>query len=92
MDHDAIARSLEHTGRLLVAEEGTRTGGIAAEVIARAAERTTKPLRVARITTPDVILSYSPAMELPLYPNATTIADAVRRMVLSNTPAPVSAG
>jgi pyruvate/2-oxoglutarate/acetoin dehydrogenase E1 component len=81
MDHDAIARSVERTGRLLVVEEGTRTGGVAAEVLVRAMESAAKPIRIARITTPDVILPYSASMELPFYPNAKTIADAVRRMV-----------
>jgi pyruvate/2-oxoglutarate/acetoin dehydrogenase E1 component len=84
MDHDVIARSAARTGRLLVVEEGTRTGGVAAEVIARAIETATNPLRVARCTTPDVILPYSPSLELPLYPSATTIADAVRRLVVSD--------
>jgi pyruvate/2-oxoglutarate/acetoin dehydrogenase E1 component len=92
MDHGTIAGSVEHTGRLMVVDEGTRTGGVAGEIITRAAESATKPLRVARITTPDVILPYNPAMELPLYPNANTIADGVRRMVSSNSPAPVLAG
>jgi pyruvate dehydrogenase E1 component beta subunit len=90
MDHDAIARSVERTGRLLVVEEGTRTGGVAAEVLVRAVESAAKPIRIARITTPDIILPYSPSMELPLYPNAKTIADAVRRMVSSDCLAPVS--
>jgi pyruvate/2-oxoglutarate/acetoin dehydrogenase E1 component len=81
MDHTTIARSVARTGRLLVVEEGTRTGGVAAEVLVCAVENTAKPLRIARITTPDVILPYSAALELPLYPNARTIADAARRMV-----------
>jgi pyruvate dehydrogenase E1 component beta subunit len=92
MDHEAIAGSVARTGRLLVVEEGTRTGGVAAEILARAAESATRPLRVARLTTPDVILPYSAALELPLYPNAKTIADAVRRLVASDRPAPVLAG
>jgi len=92
MDHDAIARSVAHTGRLLVVEEGTRTGGVAAEIITRVCESATRPIRVARITTPDVILPYSPAMELPLYPNARTIADAARRLMISEHPATVQAG
>ena len=91
MDHDAIARSVAHTGRLLVIEEGTRTGGVAAEVITRAVESATKPIRVARFTTPDVILPYNPLIELPLYPNAATIADAVRRMMTNDQLAPVLA-
>jgi pyruvate/2-oxoglutarate/acetoin dehydrogenase E1 component len=87
MDHETIARSVARTGRLLVVEEGTQTGGVAAEVLVRAVESAADPINIARITTPDVILPYSPSLELPLYPNAKTIAEAVRRMVSSNGPA-----
>ena len=92
MDHAAIARSVARTGRLLVVEEGTRTGGVAPEVLVRAVESAAKPIRIARVTTPDVILPYSPTLELPLYPNAKTIAEAVRRLVASDrSAAPVAA-
>jgi acetoin:2,6-dichlorophenolindophenol oxidoreductase subunit beta len=92
MDHAAIARSVARTGRLLVAEESTRTGGIGAEIIARAAESATCPIRVARVTTPDAILPYSAVLESQLIPNANTIVDAVRSMVASKNQAPVAAG
>lgn len=92
MDHAAIARSVEHTGRLLVAEEATLTGGVGAEIIARAAESATRPIRVARVNTPDVILPYSAVLEAQFLPNAKTIADAARKLVLSKAPAQVAAG
>jgi pyruvate dehydrogenase E1 component beta subunit len=81
MDHETIARSAERTGRLLVVEEGTCTGGVAAEVLIRAIEGAGRPIRVARLNTPDVILPYSAKLELPLYPNANSIADAIRHML-----------
>jgi len=90
MDHETIARSVAKTGRLMVVEEGTRTGGVAAEVITRAAETATRPIRVARITTPDAILPYSASMEQNLFPNAKSIAAAVRAFALSEQPVGVS--
>jgi hypothetical protein len=42
---------------------------------------------VARLNTPDVILPYSAKLELPLYPNANSIADAMRHMLKSDTAA-----
>jgi pyruvate/2-oxoglutarate/acetoin dehydrogenase E1 component len=93
MDYETIARSVARTGRLLVAEEGTRTGGIAPEIITRAVESATRPIRVARVTTPDAILPYSATLERQLIPNVDTIADAARRMISSETHAPtVAAG
>jgi pyruvate dehydrogenase E1 component beta subunit len=35
---------------------------------------------IVRVTTPDTQIPFSPALEKPLYPNRTSIADAVRRV------------
>jgi acetoin:2,6-dichlorophenolindophenol oxidoreductase subunit beta len=36
---------------------------------------------ILRVTTPDTHVPFSPALEKQLYPNALTIAEAVRRVV-----------
>jgi pyruvate/2-oxoglutarate/acetoin dehydrogenase E1 component len=88
MDHEAIRRSVARTGRLIVAEEATRTGGVGAEVLARAVESAARPIRVARVSMPDAIHPYSACMERVLIPNANTIADAARRIVACARSAP----
>lgn len=87
MDHETIGHSVARTGRLIVAEEANLTGGIGAEIVARAVENAARPIRVARVSMPDVIHPYSASMERLLIPSANTIAEAVRRMVSSDAPA-----
>jgi acetoin:2,6-dichlorophenolindophenol oxidoreductase subunit beta len=87
MDHATIARSVARTGRLMLAEEANLTGGVGAEVVARAAESVARPIRVARVAMPDMIHPYSASMERLIIPNASTIAEAVRRLALSQAAA-----
>lgn len=83
MDHETIVRSVAGTGRLIVAEEANLTGGVGAEIVARAVENVARPIRVARIAMPDMIHPYSASMERVIVPNASTIAEVVRRLVSS---------
>ena len=87
MDHKTIAQSVARTGRLIVAEEANLTGGVGAEVVARAVESAARPIRVARVSMPDMIHPYSASMERLVVPNASTVAEAVRRLVSSEAPA-----
>ena len=76
LDTPAIAESVKRTGRLLIVEEGTRTGGVAAEIGQRVFEEAwdymAAPIR--RVTTPDVPLSASPALEHAAIPDRHRIA------------------
>jgi pyruvate/2-oxoglutarate/acetoin dehydrogenase E1 component len=85
MDHATIAASAAKTGHLLVVEEGTRTGGVAPEIMVRAMELAGAPVKMARVTTPDMIMPYSGALELPFYPTAGSIAEAVRKLIAGQT-------
>jgi pyruvate/2-oxoglutarate/acetoin dehydrogenase E1 component len=79
LDGDCIVRSLEKTGRLLVVEEGPKTGGWAGEVMAIATERALGHLDDAwRIALPDIPLPYSPPLEADVLPDAKKIVDQVR--------------
>ncbi|HKG02043.1 MAG TPA: alpha-ketoacid dehydrogenase subunit beta [Conexibacter sp.] len=79
LDTDTILRSVERTNRLLVVEEGPRTGGWAAELLARATERSLGDLDDAwRITTLDVPVPYSPPLEDAFFPGTDAIAASVR--------------
>lgn len=81
-DSEAVIRSVQRTGRLVVADPAHRTCSAAAEISAIVAEEAFESLRapIVRVTTPDTQIPFSPALEKQLYPSRTTIADAVRRV------------
>jgi acetoin:2,6-dichlorophenolindophenol oxidoreductase subunit beta len=81
LDTATILRSVEKTNRLLVVEEGPRTGGWAAEVLATVAQEGLGDIDDARrLTTPDHPIPYSPPLEDAFVPGAEAIAAAVRSM------------
>jgi pyruvate/2-oxoglutarate/acetoin dehydrogenase E1 component len=78
LDMDSILGSLAKTNRLLVVEEGPRTGGWAGEVLARAAEEALDEIDDAwRLTTPDHPIPYSPPLEDAFFPDTAAIVAAV---------------
>lgn len=83
LDLAAIAASVEKTGRVVVVEEGTLTGGIAAEVVARVAETSfdylqAPPRRVAALDTP---VPASRVLEQAAIPDFRRIAEAAAEVV-----------
>lgn len=86
LDSDTIAESVSRTRRLVVAEPAHRTCGAAAEIIARVCESSWGDLDAppVRVTTPDVQIPFSPALEKPLYPNERSIADAIRAVAATS--------
>ncbi len=83
LDTATIAASVTKTQRVVVVEEGSLTGGIGAEVVARIVERCfdyldAPPVRVAAADTP---IPASPALERAATPSAQQIAEAVRSLV-----------
>lgn len=82
LDSEAIIKSVEKTGRLVVAEPAHRTCGAAAEIAAIVAEEAIYALRgpVLRVTAPDMQIPFSPNLESLLYPTKEKIADAARRL------------
>ena len=83
LDRETILRSVAKTGRLVVVDYAHRTCGAAAEIAAIVAEEGFESLRrpIQRVTTPDVNIPFSPALEKPLYPSAARIAAAARRIL-----------
>src|SRR5262249_48160223 len=64
LDADTVIQSVAKTNRLVVVEEGPRTGGWAGEVLAVATERALEYLDDAwRIATPDTPIPYTPPLE-----------------------------
>jgi acetoin:2,6-dichlorophenolindophenol oxidoreductase subunit beta len=84
IDWATIRRSLEKTNRLLVVEEGPRTGGWGAGVLALAVEESLEDLDDAwRLTTPDRPVPYSPPLEDAFLPGADAITAVVRERMSS---------
>jgi len=88
IDADTIVASVEKTGRVLVVEEGPRTGGWAGEVMAVVTEGALGYLDDAwRLTMPDLPLPYSPPLEKAFLPGADAISDAIRSRAGLQAPA-----
>lgn len=79
LDIDTVLASVERTNRIVVVEEGPRTGGWAAEVLAAVLERGLGSLDDAwRLTMPDLPIPYSPPLEQAIVPTADAIREAIR--------------
>ena len=80
LDVEGILASVRRTGRLVVADPAHRTCSAASEISAMVAEHAFSSLRgpILRVTTPDMQIPFSPALEKQMYPNRLTIAAAVR--------------
>ncbi|WP_028063892.1 alpha-ketoacid dehydrogenase subunit beta [Solirubrobacter soli] len=79
LDMDTVLASVAKTNRIVVVEEGPRTGGWAGEVLARVVEEALHDLDDAwRIATPDQPIPYSPPLEADFLPSAETIAANIK--------------
>jgi acetoin:2,6-dichlorophenolindophenol oxidoreductase subunit beta len=79
LDLDTVRDSVSRTNRLLVVEEGPRTGGWSAGIVGAIAEEALDHLDDAwRITTDDAPIPYSPPLEDAFLPSAAQIAATVR--------------
>ena len=78
LDRDTMLESVKRTNRLMVVEEGPRTGGWAAGILADATEHALEYLDDAwRLTTPDAPIPYSPPLEDAFLPSAERIVTSV---------------
>ncbi len=79
LDRATVLSSLAKTNRLVVVEEGPRTGGWAGEVLAVAVEEALGDVDdVWRIATEDHPIPYSPPLEDAFYADAQAIATSVQ--------------
>ena len=79
LDRDTVLESVRRTNRLMVVEEGPRTGGWAGGVVADVAEDALEYLDdVWRLTTDDAPIPYSPPLEDAFLPSAERIVASVR--------------
>jgi pyruvate dehydrogenase E1 component beta subunit len=78
-----VVESVKKTRRLLLVEEGTRTGGFSAEIGFQVFEHIFDYLEapITRLTTPDIPLSASPVLEKAAIPDVAGIVRAALKLV-----------
>lgn len=83
LDETTVLESVGRTGRLVVVEEGWRSGGIGAELAARAAEHAFWDLDapVERVATAEVPIPYAKHLEDAALPSVQDVTEAVRRVM-----------
>jgi len=83
LDKETILASIRKTGRLIVADEGHKTCGVAAEISALAAEEAIEYLKapVVRLCSPDTPVPFSPPLEKAFIPTEEAFLAAGRRLM-----------
>ncbi len=83
MDDAAIVASVRKTGKVLVVQEDTRTGGIAGEIAARINELAFEWLDgpILRVTAADTPIPYAAPLEDFVLPQVDDIVAAARRLL-----------
>jgi len=82
-DRATILASVRKTGRVIIAEEGPKTGGEGAEIAAILAEEAFAELRtpIIRLACPDVPAPFSPVLERSVMTSSAQITAAVTRLL-----------
>ena len=83
LDDLAVVKSVSRTNRVVIVDEGWRSGGLAAEVSARIMEQAFYELDapVARVCTAEVPIPYPQHLERAALPQPSTVVSEVARMV-----------
>ncbi len=87
LDQELILESVKKTGKLLIADGGWKTCGLAAEIAAMVGETIFGHLKapIKRVTLQDCPAPASATLEQAYYPTAETIAQAVRELIKGPT-------
>jgi acetoin:2,6-dichlorophenolindophenol oxidoreductase subunit beta len=85
MDWPAIEESVSRTGRCVVVDPANRTCSAASEISAHVVETCFGALHapIMRVTTDDVHVPFSPALEKQIYPSTEKVIAAVRHTLSS---------
>jgi pyruvate/2-oxoglutarate/acetoin dehydrogenase E1 component len=83
MDWNAIEKSVQKTGRLLVVDTSNATNSVAGEIVARISIKLFSALKMAtmRLALPDYPSPSSPALTAGYYQRAEHIIDAVAQLL-----------
>jgi pyruvate dehydrogenase E1 component beta subunit len=84
-DYETIGRSVRKTGRVVIVEEGPKTGGVSAELAAGIAERFSRHLKapVRRVASADVPVPFTPVLENAYRPDTDRIIEAAKQIISS---------
>lgn len=83
LDEDIILESVRKTKRLVIADVGWKTGGIASEIASRVYSKLYKELKskIEIVSLPDVPAPASQVLEEKFYPNKNNIIEAVKKTI-----------
>ena len=82
LDVDTILDSVKKTGRLVTVEDGCKTSGVGAEIVARVTEGAMGYIEdIRRIACPDIPAPFSPPLQAAYMPTKETIITTVRKMI-----------
>jgi len=83
LDIETIVNSVKKTGRLVIAEDDSKTGGVGAEIVAGVTERAIDYLDapILRVAAPDMPIPFSPSLEQEYMPNKEKIIEAARSLL-----------
>ncbi len=83
LDYDTIGDSVKKTGRVVIVEEGPKTGSVSAEIAAGILERFGEHLRcpIRRVASADVPVPFTPVLENAYRPDVPRVVQAVREVM-----------
>lgn len=82
LDMETIVSSVKKTGRLVTAEDGVKTSGVGAEIIARTMEMAMGHIEdLQRVGCPDVPAPFSPPLQDAYMPGKKAIIETVKKMM-----------
>jgi acetoin:2,6-dichlorophenolindophenol oxidoreductase subunit beta len=86
LDQDLIFESVRKTGRLVIADGGWKTCGLAAEISALVADKGFEFLKagVRRVTLPDCPAPAGRPLEAAYYPSSETICSVLRELLVKD--------
>jgi pyruvate dehydrogenase E1 component beta subunit len=83
LDLATILESVKKTGRLIVASDDVKSGGIGSEIAAAVVEEGFDSLDapIVRVASPNMPIPFSPTLEQAYMPNAEKIVQAAKKLI-----------
>ena len=83
LDLATILESVRKTGRLIIASDDVKCGGIGSEIAAQVVEEAFDSLDapILRVASPDMPIPFSPTLEQAYMPNAQKIFEAAKKLI-----------
>jgi len=83
LDKNTIVKSVKKTGRLIIASDDVKSGGIGSEISAIVVEEAFDSLDapILRVASADMPIPFSPPLEQAYMPNAQKIMEAAKKLI-----------